>query len=124
MRKPGALSRVSDQGHDTARHEARQPAKRGYHIAENNSEDGRRSFPARHHYLKHDDDKDDDFSDVCYIGRVISVRRKKLKMLYVSPSGQWREDPEDFLLNLIYRVDFGGGYEAALLRVADAEGTD
>ena len=64
-----------------------------------------------------------DRSKVCYIGRVISVQNKTVKMRCISPGAQWEPVVEVYPLKLIFRVDFGGGYEDALLLAAEGDGS-
>jgi hypothetical protein len=52
--------------------------------------------------------------DVCWIGRVLGIHRGRLSLLQITPNACWEEQPEAFRLSEITRVNFGGGYEAAL----------
>jgi hypothetical protein len=52
--------------------------------------------------------------DVCWIGRILSVKRGRLSLLGISPEAEWHEKPEIYRLDQVTRVSFGGDYEAAL----------
>jgi hypothetical protein len=54
---------------------------------------------------------------VCQIGRVLSTSQRSVVLQLVSPSGVW-EEKEKFLLREITLVEFGGGYERLLARIA------
>ena len=56
--------------------------------------------------------------DVCYIGRVISVRDDEVSIQSISPGGEWLDDVDTYALSDISRVDFGGAYEEALVLAA------
>lgn len=62
----------------------------------------------------------DDFSrpDACWIGSVVSVDERMLRLLEVSTRGGWERKPRTFSPADITRVDIGGGYEEALHLVA------
>lgn len=57
---------------------------------------------------------------ICYIG-IARMGKKYLRLLEIKPSARWRRKPTEFHLSNISRIDFGAGYERALLAVADAE---
>lgn len=59
-------------------------------------------------------------TDVCYIGKVVSVTAKKVSLLEVNPGGKWEPTQSAYALDKIYRVDFGGAYEDVLHRVAES----
>ena len=52
--------------------------------------------------------------NVCWIGRVLGVKRGRLSLLKINPHATWDEKPAEYRLNEITRVDFGGDYENAL----------
>jgi hypothetical protein len=54
---------------------------------------------------------------VCWIGRILSIKRGRLSLLGISPEAQWHEEPDIFRLDQVTRVSFGGDYEAALYLV-------
>lgn len=51
--------------------------------------------------------------DICYIGRYLSATDQTLLIDDLNCNGEW-SGPRRIKLNDITRVDFGGGYEAAL----------
>lgn len=55
--------------------------------------------------------------DVCHIGRVVKIEKGKVSLLEIGPDAVWDEEPIDYRLREITRVDFGGGYEEALVLV-------
>jgi len=52
--------------------------------------------------------------DVCWIGRVLDMDRRRVTLLEIDPDACWDKEPTDFRLSEITRVDFGGDYEDAL----------
>jgi hypothetical protein len=52
--------------------------------------------------------------DVCNIGRLAGLRRGRVALLEIGPDATWDAKPEEYSLNQITRIDFGGGYEEAL----------
>jgi hypothetical protein len=56
--------------------------------------------------------------DVCWIGRVLDITPEVVKILEVDPNGVWEKEPEEYPLNEITHVNFGGDYEDALYLVA------
>ena len=58
--------------------------------------------------------------DVCNIGRVIGLTKGRLSLLEIGPDAKWDENPTEFRLSEITRVDFGGDYEEALHLVGGA----
>ena len=52
--------------------------------------------------------------EVCHIGRVVGLRRGRVALLEIGPDATWDAKPEEYSLNQITRIDFGGGYEEAL----------
>lgn len=52
--------------------------------------------------------------DVCYIGRPVTVARRRLRLLQIDPGAVWRSKATKWDLRDISRVEFGGRYEEAL----------
>ena len=52
--------------------------------------------------------------DVCWIGRVLSVKSGVVSFLAMRPDASWEEDATDYNLRDITRVNFDGDYERAL----------
>ncbi|MEM9480460.1 MAG: hypothetical protein AAGA58_12475 [Verrucomicrobiota bacterium] len=61
-----------------------------------------------------------DEPDACYIGRVDTVSHDSLTMYYIDPDAYFDDEPTDYRLSQITRIDFGGGYEEALHLVSEA----
>lgn len=61
-----------------------------------------------------------DDSDVCYIGRVLTIEGGIVWMLEIDADAVWDADPTPHRLIGITRVDFGGDYEDALHLVGGA----
>ncbi|MDR7150847.1 hypothetical protein J2W49_002810 [Hydrogenophaga palleronii] len=61
--------------------------------------------------------------DVCHIGKVVSVKAKRVRFLLIGPDAQWDENPTDFSFREITRVSFGGDYEDALHIVGGSPST-
>ena len=55
--------------------------------------------------------------DVCWIGRVLGVERGRVSLLEINPDATWDDNPTEFKLSEITRVNFGGDYENALFLV-------
>lgn len=53
----------------------------------------------------------------CWIGRVASLNRHLLTLKLINADARWEEEPEEFGLDEITRVDFGTAYERALVLV-------
>jgi hypothetical protein len=53
-------------------------------------------------------------SDVCWIGRILSVERDRVSLLEIAPDAKWGKKPESYRLREITRVSFGADYETAL----------
>ncbi len=70
-----------------------------------------RSFPL---VTIHCEQADPDF---CWIGRVLDMDRRWVTLLEINPDARWHDEPTDFRLSEITRVDFGGDYEDALYTV-------
>lgn len=51
---------------------------------------------------------------VCWIGRVLGVKRGRVSLLQIDPAAKWDRVPEEYRLSEITRVTFGGDYEGAL----------
>jgi len=58
--------------------------------------------------------------DVCWIGRVIGVRKGRVTLQEIGPDARWDDQIGIYRLSEITRVDFGGDYEDALYLVAGA----
>lgn len=58
----------------------------------------------------------------CYIGRPLSWTSERLVWQEMDLGASWGEEPCEWDLRAITRVDFGGRYEAALARVAELRG--
>ena len=56
-------------------------------------------------------------SDVSYIGVVVGTSRKTLRLLEIGPDAEWADEPALHDLRDITKIDFGNGYEEALLLV-------
>ena len=52
--------------------------------------------------------------DVCDIGRVVKIEKGRLSLLSLGPDARWDQNPTEYRLSQITRVDFGCEYEAAL----------
>ena len=52
--------------------------------------------------------------DVCWIGRVLRVKRGRVTLLEINPDASWDKKPHSYRLGEITRVNFGGDYEGAL----------
>jgi hypothetical protein len=58
--------------------------------------------------------------DLCWIGRILSVKQGHVSLLEMNPDASWENKPNTYLLKEITRVNFGGDYEKALHLVAAA----
>ncbi|GAA5022613.1 hypothetical protein [Kitasatospora paranensis] len=56
--------------------------------------------------------------DVCWIGAVVGLRRKSVRLLEVDTEARWEAEPTRFPSKHITRVDFGGRYEETLREFA------
>lgn len=56
--------------------------------------------------------------DACYIGKVLSVDDKRVRIRCILPGGVWDDEEDSYRLSKITRVDFGGSYEDALVLYA------
>ncbi len=52
--------------------------------------------------------------DVCWMGRVMEVKRGELALLEIGPDAKWDREPSLHKLSDITTVEFGGEYERAL----------
>jgi hypothetical protein len=59
---------------------------------------------------------------VCWIGRVMHVKGGRVSLLEIDPAAEWRQQPNDYRLSEITRVNFGGDYENALYLVGGNPG--
>ena len=57
---------------------------------------------------------------VCYIGKLVSITKKTFTLYDIDPDANWDRPYRRRLADLT-KVDFGGGYEDALWRVAKEE---
>ena len=60
--------------------------------------------------------------EVCHIGQVVGTNRTQVALLQISPHAHWDLTPTSYPLREITRIDFGGGYEEALLLVGGQSG--
>jgi hypothetical protein len=60
-------------------------------------------------------------NEVCYIGKLISMTEKTFTLYDINAGAEW-ERPYRRRLSDLTKVDFGGGYEDALWRVAKEDG--
>ncbi len=60
-------------------------------------------------------------TSVCYIGTIQSTRAKTFDLFEINPDAEWDRERKYRFADLT-RVDFGGGYEDALWRVAEDDG--
>ena len=67
-----------------------------------------------------DEDEDEDFRNVCFIGTILSFGHGTVTMRSIDPDAFWGDEPFTLDLDEIHRLDFGGGYEDALLLVSNA----
>ncbi len=58
--------------------------------------------------------REDLTTEICHIGRPVAIDDGVLRLQEMSPDAVLDDDPEDYRLGEITRVDFGGGYEDAL----------
>jgi len=56
-------------------------------------------------------------SSICHIGKVVRVDAEHVHLLEIDPDAKWEEEPTDYRIADITRLDFGGGYEDALALV-------
>ncbi|MFD5618912.1 hypothetical protein [Streptomyces yangpuensis] len=56
--------------------------------------------------------------DACWIGEVVEVRPKSLRLREIDTEARWRPAPSKFRFEDVTRVDFGGRYERTLLEFA------
>ncbi|HMV48975.1 MAG TPA: hypothetical protein PLD20_28585 [Blastocatellia bacterium] len=59
-------------------------------------------------------------SNVCYVGKLVSITEKTFTLYDIDPDANW-DRPHLRKLADLTKVDFGGGYEDALWRVAKEE---
>jgi hypothetical protein len=55
--------------------------------------------------------------EVCFIGRVVLMTDHSFSLNEIDPKARWSRSRR-YLFSNLTKVDFGGGYEAALVRVA------
>jgi hypothetical protein len=59
--------------------------------------------------------------DVCHIGRIQAVRAKTFDLFEIDPDAEWDRERK-YRFADVSKVDFAGGYEDALWRVAEEDG--
>ena len=52
--------------------------------------------------------------NVCWVGRILKISKGRVTFLQINPDAVWDEEPVEYKLSEITRIDFGGGYEEAL----------
>ena len=52
--------------------------------------------------------------DICWIGRILAVNRRSVSIMEINPDATWRDEPSQYELKSITRVNFDGDYERAL----------
>ncbi|MBC7851905.1 MAG: hypothetical protein IAF94_00570 [Pirellulaceae bacterium] len=52
--------------------------------------------------------------DICQIGHVETVSSGRVSLLEIDPDATWDDEPTEYRLSEITRVNFGGDYENAL----------
>jgi hypothetical protein len=60
-------------------------------------------------------------TDVCHIGTIRTVRAKTFDLFEIGPDAEWDRERK-YRFADVTKVDFGGGYEDALWRVAKEDG--
>ena len=55
--------------------------------------------------------------DSCWIGRIADLTDSAVRLHEIGPDAVWDKEPSSHRLSQITRVEFGGGYEEALLLV-------
>ncbi|MBL8211621.1 MAG: hypothetical protein JNK87_12950 [Bryobacterales bacterium] len=55
--------------------------------------------------------------NVCFVGKVERVTRRRVTILPISPAGNWETKREHYEIADITRIDFGGAYETLLARM-------
>jgi hypothetical protein len=55
--------------------------------------------------------------NVCWIGRVLGVEYGRVSLREIKPDATWDDNPTEFKVSEITRVNFGGDYENALFLV-------
>jgi hypothetical protein len=55
--------------------------------------------------------------DICHIGRVVAISDSEVSLLEINPDASWEEEAITYRTKEITRIDFGGGYEEALVLV-------
>lgn len=55
--------------------------------------------------------------DVCWIGRLVSVDKRRVQIRTIDPNAEWEPDIDSYDLKEITLVNFGGDYETALQMV-------
>lgn len=78
-------------------------------------ESGAKLFPLTSLFIQWEDGE---LSDVCYIGKVISISSSEVTIACIDPDAEWHDDHDTFPLDRIYRVDYGDEYAKALFLVS------
>ncbi len=55
--------------------------------------------------------------NVCFVGKVERVTRRRVTILPISPAGDWEARQEHYEITDITRIEFGGAYETLLARM-------
>ena len=61
--------------------------------------------------------------DVCWIGHMLRIENERVSLLEINPDGTWDKEPNEYRINEITRVNFGGDYEDALHLVGGDSGS-
>lgn len=64
--------------------------------------------------------REQDDPDVCHVGRLVERLEDRVVLQEITPAAAWEDDPTEYSLSEVTRVDFGGRYEQALFFVAGA----
>ena len=54
---------------------------------------------------------------VCFIGRPARLTHRSVRLLEITPQGEWHDRPTKWVFSDVTRVGFGGRYEDALALV-------
>ena len=57
---------------------------------------------------------------MCWIGREQGVNRARVSLLEIAPDASWEDNPEEYRIKEITRVNFRGDYENTLHLVGGA----
>lgn len=56
--------------------------------------------------------------DICFVGRIVGTKRRRVSLAEVSPQGEWQEGVSRWRFREITRLDLGARYETAVLEAA------